>query len=40
MLSIPIWCIMKAVFAVSVFPDLGIHISANDQYVVFRKSAH
>ena len=30
MLSIPILRVVKAVFVVSVFPDLGIHIPAND----------
>ena len=27
---------MYAVFVVSVFPNLGIHVSANDENVVFR----
>ena len=30
MLPIPIWRVEEAVFVVSVFPDLGIHVSAND----------
>ena len=29
MLPIPIWRVVEAVF-VSVFPDLGIYVSAND----------
>ena len=40
MLPIPIWRVVEDVFVVSVFPDLGIHVSANDKHVVFRDATH
>ena len=36
MFSISIRRVVLAVFVVSVFPYLGIHVSANDENVVFR----
>ena len=40
MLPIPIWRVVEAVFVVSVFPDSGIYVSANDYHVVFRDAKH
>ena len=40
MLSIPVCRVVSAVFVVSVFPDLDIHASANDENVVFRDATH
>ena len=35
MLLISVWRIVKAEFVVYIFTDLGIHVSANDENVVF-----
>ena len=40
MLSIPIWRAVSAVFVVSVFPYLGILVSANDLHIVFRNATY
>ena len=40
MLSIPIWRFVLAVFVVSVFPYLDIHVSANEEQVVFRNTTY
>ena len=35
MFSISVWRVVLAEFVVSVFTNLGIHVSANDENVVF-----
>ena len=40
MLSISVWRVVLAEFVVSVFPNLGIHVSANNEDDVFRDATN
>ena len=39
-MSISVWRVVLAEFVVSVFPNLGIHVSANDKNVDFRDATN